>query len=165
MLQLTPSQKGAVVEAEVAVAAIRLELLVLRPMTEGARYDLALDTGERLLRLQCKSAWRRGDVLIIPCNTSRHTPRRGYVKTTYTADEIDAIATYSEETDRCYLIPVRDVAGRSAISLRLAATRNNQVLKIHWAHDYQFETSLSRDFGLASDHPSPAGTSSLKAIG
>lgn len=51
MLNLTPSQKGAVVEGEIAVAAIRLELLVLRPIAEGARYDLAIDIGERLLRL------------------------------------------------------------------------------------------------------------------
>lgn len=129
------------------MAAIRLDLLVLSPMAEGARYDLAIDTGERLLRLQCKSAWRRGDVLVTPCNTNRHTPR-GYIRTTYSADEIDGIAAYAEDTDKCYLIPIRDVAGRSAISLRLAPTRNNQLLKVRWAQDYELrplydETSAS----------------------
>lgn len=147
MFDLTPSQKGAVAEAEIAAAAVRLDLLMLRPMAEGRRYDLAIDTGERFLRLQCKSAWRQGDVLIVPCNTNRHTPR-GYVRTTYTAKEIDAIAAYSQDTDKCYLMPIRDVAGRTAISLRLAPTRNNQALHVRWARDYEFETSLRRDFGL-----------------
>lgn len=148
MLELTPSKKGAITEAAIALAAIRLDLLVLRPMTEGGRYDLALDIGGQILRLQCKSSWRQRDVLITPCNTSRHTPR-GYVRTTYTADEIDAIAAYSPDTDKCYLIPIRDVAGMSSVRLRLAPTRNNQLLKIRWAEDYEFETSLRRhwDFG------------------
>lgn len=86
-------------------------------------------------------------MLIIPCNTNRHTPR-GYVRTTYSAKEIDAIAAYSPDTDKCYLIPIRDVAGRTAVSLRLAPTRNNQALGVRWARDYEFETSLRRDFDL-----------------
>jgi hypothetical protein len=81
---------------------------------------------------------------------------------TYSADEIDAIAAYSEDTDKCYLIPVRDIAGKPAISLRLAPTRNNQVLKIRWAQEYEFEISLRRDFGLISTHPSPAGRVRLR---
>ncbi len=150
MLELTPSKKGAITEAAITLAAIRLDLLVLRPMTEGGRYDLALDIGGQILRLQCKSAWRQRDVLITPCNTSRHTPH-GYVRTTYTAEEVDAIAAYSPDTDKCYLIPIRDVAGKSAVNLRLAPTRNNQMLKIRWANDYEFEASLQRHWGLGSE--------------
>jgi hypothetical protein len=150
VLELTPSKKGAITEAAIALAAIRLDLLVLRPMTEGGRYDLALDTGEQILRLQCKSAWRQRDVLITPCNTNRHTPR-GYIRTTYSAAEVDAVAAYSPDTDRCYLIPIRDVAGMSAVSLRLAPTRNNQMLKIRWAKDYEFEASLQRHWGFGPE--------------
>ena len=110
MPDLTPSQKGAVAEAQVAAAAIRMRLLVLRPWTEGGRYDLGIDLGEQLLRVQCKWASQRGDVLTASCRTSRHTPR-GYLRTTYAASEIDAIGLYAPSTDRCYLIPIDEVEG------------------------------------------------------
>lgn len=45
MTELTPSQKGAAAEAEIAAAAIRMRLQVLRPVGEGGRYDLAIDIG------------------------------------------------------------------------------------------------------------------------
>jgi PD-(D/E)XK endonuclease len=151
MQALSSSQKGAAAEAEIAAALIRLGLVVLRPLCEGRRYDLVIDTGSKLLRIQCKWAARRGDVLTTRCITSRHTPS-GYVKTLYTAEEIDAIATYAPDTDRCYLIPVEKVEGHPAISLRMAPTRNNQAKGVRWAHDYELSSSLERHWDVT-----PAG--------
>lgn len=147
MEEWTSGRKGAVAEAEIAAAAIRLELPVLRPVAEGGRYDIVIDVGTRLLRVQCKWASRIGNVLNVRCATSRHTPR-GYIKTTYSADEIDAIAAYAPDTDRCYLIPISEAAGMAGLSLRLAPTRNNQATNVRWAHDYEFETALRRDWGV-----------------
>jgi PD-(D/E)XK endonuclease len=152
MNELTPSQKGATAEAEIAAAAIRLRLLVLRPLCEGGRYDLAIDIGERLLRVQCKWASRQGDVLNTRCVTSRHTPH-GYIKTTYSADEIDAIAAYAPDTDRCYLIPVDEVESRTVLSLRVAPTRNNQAQLIRWAKDYELEDAIERYWGTQPTLP------------
>jgi hypothetical protein len=143
MNELTPSQKGAAAEAELAAALIRLNLFVLRPVGEGGRYDLAIDTGAGILRVQCKWASRRGNVLTARCNTSRHTPR-GYLRSKYTADEIDAIAAYSPDTDRCYLIPVEETEGHVTLSLRLTPTGNNQAERVRWAHDYELASSLER---------------------
>lgn len=151
MLELGTSQKGAIAEAEIAAAAIRLQLPVLRPLSEGGRYDLVIDLGEKLLRVQCKWASRNQDVLTIRCATSRHTPR-GYVKTTYSTHEIDAIAAYSPSTDSCYLIPIDEAQGMAAISLRLAPTRNNQATNIRWARDYEFERSLHRAWRIGRDN-------------
>jgi PD-(D/E)XK endonuclease len=143
MKEMTPSQKGAAAEAEIAAAAIRLRLHVLRPLGEGGRYDLAIDVGEKLLRIQCKWASRRKDVLTALCTTSRYTPH-GYKRTTYTADEIDAVAVYAPDTDKCYLIPVDEVEGHATISLRLAPTRNNQTQLVRWAKDYELEDVMKR---------------------
>lgn len=159
--ELTPSQKGAVAEAEIAAAATRLGLIVLRPLCDGARYDLGIDVGSRVLRVQCKWAARLEDVLMIHVTTCRHTPR-GYRRTTYSDDEIDAVAAYSETTDHCYLLPIADVAGRSAISLRLAPTRNNQAQGIRWADDYELTRSMRRHYG--ADLPSHADTGRAKAL-
>jgi hypothetical protein len=153
MLNLSSSRKGAVAEAEISAALIRLDLMVMRPLCEGGRYDLVVDIGERLLRLQCKWASRYGGVLTTRCSTSRHTPH-GYRLTTYTADEIDAIAVYAPDTDGCYLIPAREVAGCKAMNLRLTPTGNNQAEGVHWARDYELRTSLRRNWGVELEEPS-----------
>jgi hypothetical protein len=147
MPDLSTSRKGAAAEAEVAAALIRLNLAVLRPLYEGGRYDLVLDTGRQLLRIQCKWASRQGDVLTARCITSRHTPI-GYLRSTYSAEEIDAIAVYAPDTDACYLIPIGEVEGRSALSLRVGPTRNNQARGVHWARDYELRASLRRNWDV-----------------
>jgi hypothetical protein len=163
MTELSPSQKGAAAEAEIAAAAIRLRLQVLRPVGEGGRYDLAIDIGEKLLRVQCKWASRRGDVLTTHCVTSRCTPH-GYRRTTYTAGEIDAIAAYAPDTDRCYLIPIDEVEGRSTISLRIAPTRNNQAQLVRWAEDYELEDAIERYWSPPPTLPDLDAQSGFEAI-
>jgi len=149
---LTPSQKGAVAEAAITAAAIQLGLVVLRPLCEGRRYDLAIDLEPELLRVQCKLARRRAGVLYVDLGTSRYTPR-GYVSTSYSATEIDAVAAYSPHTNRCFLLPIEQVAGRRAIHLRLDPTRNNQAEGIKWARDYEFQAVVQR---LKETRPEPA---------
>jgi len=151
---LTPSQKGAAAEAAITAAAIRLTLIVLRPLCDGGRYDLVLDIGAQLLRVQCKWASARAGVLQASCRTSRHTPR-GYVRTTYSATEIDALGVYSADTGRCYLIPAEEVAGRAMLSLRVAPTRNRQACNVRWAPDYELETSLRRNWSTSAQYVSP----------
>ncbi|HEX3452080.1 MAG TPA: group I intron-associated PD-(D/E)XK endonuclease [Solirubrobacteraceae bacterium] len=130
-----------------AAAAIRARLVVLRPLCEGGRYDLVFDTGSHLLRVQCKWATLQGGVLMVMCRTSRHTPG-GYVRTTYAADEIDALGAYVAETGDCYLIPAAEVAGRTMLSLRIAPARNGQSRKIRWAHEYELTRSLRQNWGV-----------------
>jgi hypothetical protein len=91
-MELTSSQKGGVAELKIAAEAANVGIDVYRPMIDGARCDLIFDTGAGLLRVQCKSATRKGDVIAIRLRTSRHSPSRGYVRTTYCAAEIDGIA-------------------------------------------------------------------------
>jgi PD-(D/E)XK endonuclease len=93
MIGLTPSQKGAAAEAAITSAVIQLGLTVLRPLCEGRRYDLIVDLEPTLLRVQCKLARRRGGVLVVGLQTSRHTPG-GYVFTSYPATEIDAVVAF-----------------------------------------------------------------------
>jgi PD-(D/E)XK endonuclease len=138
---LTPSQKGAVAEAAVTSAAIQLGLTVLRPLCEGRRYDLIIDLEPELLRVQCKLARRLEGVLSISLQTCRYTPK-GYVRTSYSAAEIDAVAIYSVDLRSCFLVPIREVSGRRAMSLRLDPTGNNQAQGIKWAQDYEFDSRI-----------------------
>jgi hypothetical protein len=162
--ELTTSRKGAAAEVEVAAALIRLGLVVLWPMCEGGRYDLVVDTGERMLRIQCKWASRKGGVLTARCVTSRHTPS-GYRRTTSSAGEIDALAIYSPATDACHLIPIEQVAGRKTISLRLAPALNGQGRGVHWARDYELAPSLEHHWSKRMDGQSLVDGTAAPAVG
>jgi PD-(D/E)XK endonuclease len=140
---LSSNQKGAIAEAEVAAAAIQLGMDVYRPVVEGGRYDLILGVGNALLRTQVKWANREGDVVIVRGQTCRHTPN-GYVRTRYSAAEIDGIAAWCPETDDCYFVPAAEIAGRAGFSLRLAPARNNQELLVHWASQYRLGAIAQR---------------------
>jgi hypothetical protein len=105
-------------------------------LTEHEQYDLAFDLGTRILRVQCKWARRDGGVVLVKVARSR-TSRRGYIRTTYREDEVDALAAYCQELDRCYLLPVSIIAGKHSVYLRTSAARNNQRAAIHFAADYE----------------------------
>jgi len=63
----------------------------MRPLIEGRRYDFVIDTNRTLLLAQVKWGRRLGDVIVVNTRTCRSTPS-GYVRTTYSADEIDGFA-------------------------------------------------------------------------
>jgi PD-(D/E)XK endonuclease len=138
---LTTDQKGAIAEAVVTAVAIKLGVGVYKPVFEGGRYDLILDLGERLLRVQCKWAPRDGDVVLIRCRSCRRA-REGLRYRGYTAAEVDAIAAYCPQLDRCYLIPPVLFDGRKQLYLRLAPSRNNQKAGVNWASDFDYEARL-----------------------
>ena len=73
---MTTDQKGAIAEAAIALAAMKLGVDVYRPLGEGGRYDLILDVGSRLLRVQCKWAASLKQVLVVRCYTFRRTQNR-----------------------------------------------------------------------------------------
>jgi prevent-host-death family protein len=91
-----------------------------------------------LLRVQCKwgSLNRSSGVICVRVGGSRHTPR-GYVTSTYSADEIDAIGVYCGEMEAVFLVPVDVVAGKRQLHLRLDPPRNGQRACINLAERYR----------------------------
>ena len=146
MVDLTPSQKGAVAEAAFTAAAIELGLVVLRPLCEGRRYDLVLDLEPGLLRVQCKLAQRLGGVLAVRLKTNRFTPS-GYVSTGYSAAEVDAVGIYSAELAQSFLVPIAEISGRRALHLRITPAKNNQLTGVKWARDYALGAMIDRARG------------------
>jgi prevent-host-death family protein len=135
---LTSNDKGNIAEAAITLEAIKLGIDVLKPVAEHGRYDLVLDMGERLLRVQCKwgSLDRELGVVCVRVGGSRHTPK-GYITTTYSAEEIDAIAVYCGDLEETFLVPIEIAAGKRQLHLRLQAPRNAQRACINLAGDYQ----------------------------
>ena len=134
---LTTDQKGAIAETAVAHAAVKLGLGVSRPVNEGERYDLILDLHPRLIRVQVKWARRQGDVVAVRSQSARRT-RDGLVTRAYSSEDIDALAAYCPDIDRCFLLPSALVHGRRHFHLRLYAPRNGQRAGIVWAAQFDF---------------------------
>ena len=161
---LTPSQKGAIAETAITAAATKLGIRVLLPVDEGGRYDLVLDVAGRLLKIQCKWAARKGGVIVVNTGTCRLTPH-GYVRSTYSAEEIDAIVAYCPDTDACYYLPIADVGRRHVVHLRVVAAANNQEVAIKYAADHEFAGAIAqlgeRRHGMAEVEGSSPSSSIL----
>ena len=142
---LGSNAKGGIAEIEIAAAAVRLGVAVLKPLTEHGRYDLAFEIGPRLLRVQCKwgSLARGRSVITVRTGGSRCTPN-GYIRSSYAEDEIDLLAVYCGAIDRCYLLPRGLVAGRREIALRLTPPKNAQRACINLADDYEFTGAVAQ---------------------
>jgi PD-(D/E)XK endonuclease len=133
---LTPNEKGAIAEQRIVAEAIRLDIPVLRPVIAGCRYDVAFDFGDRIARVQCKWGRILNDCVVARISTCRHSPTRGYVRTTYSPAEIDAFAIYCGDLDRCFYVPITEVAARHDLNLRLTRPKNNQRIGVTLADDH-----------------------------
>jgi PD-(D/E)XK nuclease superfamily protein len=113
---LPSDQKGAVAELAIATAAADLGIGVWSAFTVE-RYDLIFDLRPGLVRVQCKWASRRDDVIVVRCSRNRRN-RDGLLRQYYSADDIDAYAAYCRESRRCYFLPIDEFENRIAIQLR-----------------------------------------------
>ena len=136
---LTTDQKGAIAETAIVHAAVKRGIGVSRPCSAPERYDLIFDLHPGLLRVQCKWAILRGSVVYIGCYSSRRSAA-GHLRRRYDADEIDVIAAYCAELDRCYVVPIAGLSGQGHVQLRLAPALNNQRARVRWEDDFTFES-------------------------
>jgi prevent-host-death family protein len=143
---LSTNRKGAIAEAEIAAAAVRLGIPVLRPIQEHGRYDLAFEVGDRILRVQCKwaSLDRDAGVVKMALHSTRHSAAEGYIRTSYREDEVDFVAGYCADLDRCYLLPIAMVAGRKAIYLRVSPPQNGQRACINLEKDFRLPGAVAQ---------------------
>jgi prevent-host-death family protein len=163
---LDSNQKGAIAETQIAAAAVRLGIPVFSPVTEHGRYDLVFEIASRLWKVQCK--WgaldEHGSVMTVYLHSCRFSPS-GYIRKPYTEEEIDLVAVYCGELDRCYLLPSSVLAERSTMSLRLSAPRNSQRACINLASEFEFAGAVAqleeRRHGMAEAR----GSSPLSSTG
>jgi PD-(D/E)XK endonuclease len=137
--------KGAVAEQAFVLAAVKLGVRVLKPVSAHTRYDLAIDVGGRLWRVQCK--WGRlgpgGDVVTARISTRSCVPG-GYRTTVYSEEEVDLFGIYCGVLDRCFLIPWSLAVGKHNLHLRLTAPRNGQRACINLASSFEFEGAIAQ---------------------
>lgn len=134
-------QKGDVACLEVARRAIEKGMIVSRPLQESARYDLVIDDGERLHRVQVKYADGspgRGASGAVACELRRQNRSNKGGERRYTADEVDAILVYVPKAGIICWLPIEMLDGRRSVSIRYEAAKNNQSAGCVMADDYRW---------------------------
>jgi hypothetical protein len=113
---------------------------VLVPFGENTRYDLVIEEGDTLARVQCKTGrLRNGAVVFRPCSTYGHHPNPREVRRDYIG-QVDYFAVHCPETAGVYLIPIAELPNRNSAALRVAPPRNSQQRRIRLADKYLIAT-------------------------
>ena len=131
-----PKDVGDRTTLAVMLALVELGYGVSVPFGENTRYDLVVENGHRLLRVQCKTGRLYDGVIVFRTASSyAHHPnpkprQRHYV------GQVDAFAVYCPRTGDVYLIPIGDLPMEEA-TLRIDPPRNGQRKLVRFAADYE----------------------------
>ena len=101
------------------------------------RYDLVMDDGQSLRKVQCKTGrLRAGAVIWSMCSNYGHHMNPRVVRRAYHG-EVDFFAVYCPETGGVYLMPIDDLPMRNRGDLRVDPAKNNQRKRIRFANRYE----------------------------
>ena len=104
--------RADVAESAVATELLKREFRVLRPVGDRLPYDLALDCGGALLRIQVKTAWYETSKDLYTVDVRRtKTNRRRMVRDRYDAQDFDFAIMYVADRHVFYVMPVSVFTG------------------------------------------------------
>ncbi|QCS44025.1 group I intron-associated PD-(D/E)XK endonuclease [Natrinema versiforme] len=105
------------------------------PFGDNDKYDLIVDDGTDLYRIQCKTGWSNKPETL-RFNTHSQTTKDGtYHEETYHG-LIDAFLVYYPENEQFYWIRAADATGQK-MELRFESEIDHP--SINWAMDYEFD--------------------------
>ena len=129
---------GDETEASVIHELIANGYSVSIPFGDNDKYDLIVDDGETLHRVQCKTAWQNKESTIRFNTHSQTTADGDYHEETYQA-EIDAFAIRYPATEKLYWVDIAE-ATEQKMELRFEASIDHP--SINWASNYEFTGEL-----------------------
>ena len=129
--------KGLEAQLKAEIRANELGYVVSKPTTDCCRYDMIIDTGNELKRVQvkycdCKSPEADGAVKVNLRKFSLNKNERPF----YTESEIDALVVYIKPVEKLCYFPIEVVSGKKSITIRYEASKNNQTARTYNCFDY-----------------------------
>jgi hypothetical protein len=154
-----PKTVGERSQLAIIVALDRAGYPVFVSLGENTRYDLVIDEGTRLARVQCKTGRLRGGaVRFKACSSYAHHPNPKILKRDY-INEIEYFGVYCADTGGVYLIPIEEVQPRWECALRVAPARNGQRSKVRLAANYEIAKVEIRATAGPGGRPGAGGSS------
>lgn len=139
MSLISPNQIGNLSEVSVLSAYFKAGFSVSIPFGGHARYDLIVDTGCQLLKIQVKTGRLRDGCILFRAFRNSGPNGRGL---TYDVGDYDYLVIYCCDLDRIFAMPFVDYLQQGR--LRYENTKNNQIEKIRWANDHTFEQHIEK---------------------
>ena len=124
---------GDLSELEVAIALARAGYIVSKPLGDSHRYDLVIDDGVTLSRVQVKTGRLHSGSIRVSCCSS-HAHRNGGTRSY--RGQIEFIGVFCPQTGDVYMVPESEIVD-SFMHLRVAPTVNRQDRHIRWASRYK----------------------------
>lgn len=131
--------KGNLGEIAVAHEFIKWGCTVSFPFGDNARYDLVIDDGENLKKVQIKYTGSKSENDSWTCrcvSSMNHTTNKKF--DTYKED-VDIIAFYISEIDTCIMFDILEVGDKTSITIRESIPKNNQSKGIFFIKDHTFD--------------------------
>lgn len=131
---------GNITESKILSAYLEAKFCVSVPFGSGCAYDLIVDTGKRLLRVQVKTGRIVNGCVIYKARRNMGSNNQTYRP--YLKGEVDYFAVWCPENGCFYGVPADDSLILE-VKLRVLKTRNSQQKHIKWARDYSWEKHIA----------------------
>ncbi len=133
---MTSNWKGQLAVSKAQVRAIELGYFPSVPVMD-CRYDLVLDDGKKLWRVQVKYANRKPhhSTGAITAQLTYETRNRRKI-VTYNSSEVDALVVYLPKIDKLCWFPTDVFVGKRGLNVRIEPPKNSQTKKIILASSY-----------------------------
>jgi hypothetical protein len=127
-------KKGQEAVLRVQLRAAQLGMIVSMPTTEE-RYDLLLDDGKRIYRVQVKYTSRQVANGSVELDLRKETRSNGK-KRAYSAKEIDLVLVYVPQIDGILWLESKVFADCRSLTFRFEESRNRQKKKVRMTKDF-----------------------------
>lgn len=129
--------KGAIAFSKAEIRALSKGYIISKPSTDCCRYDMIIDDGVNLIRIQVKYAGSKnskstGNAFV----NLRKEYKNGKRKDGYTKKEVDAIVVYIPQIDEVCYFPIEMVEEKTTLTIRYEKAKNNQVKNVINAKDF-----------------------------
>lgn len=136
------NQKGQIAELKVQLRATELGWICSHTIA-GARYDLVLDDGKKLYRVQVKYAGGKtshceGSASVCLRSNEGDVRNMKYSRTKtkkYSGLEVDAVLAYLPQIDKIVWLNPELFEGKAVISVRYQAPKNGQLKGVNLVDD------------------------------
>ena len=128
---------GLIAQNKAELRAIEKGYMISKPITECTRYDMIIDNGDTLQKVQVKYAGSKQTVSSGSCVVDfRKKSINGKERKFYSKDEIDAVLVYLPEIDKICYFPIDFIENKSALTIRYEKPKNNQIKGVIFSDDY-----------------------------
>lgn len=134
-MKITTNVKGQLAQSKAELRAFELGFVPSKPIF-NARYDLILDNGSELKRIQIKYADAKlsNSTGAVAVKLAYQNRKRQVF--TYKSSEIDGLVVYIPKIDKLCFLPPNLFLGKARITIRYCGSKNNQKQGIIYAEDY-----------------------------